>query len=177
MSVTTNYGWPLPEDRERLFEIFMRERLIEIDADLFGARALVYHNANQSIANSTDTALAFNTERADTHAFHSTVTNTSRLTIPADMGGVYLITSNVFFDANVTGQRALAIRLNGASFIAGVNSNATGGGTAATNLSLAKPYPLVVGDYIEAIVNQSSGGALNVVTSIDVPSFSIHKIG
>ena len=54
----------------------------------------VFHNASQSITNSTLTALAFNSERFDqaggvASTMHDTVTNNSRLT--AIYAGVYMI--------------------------------------------------------------------------------------
>ena len=47
----------------------------------------------------TDTVLAFDSEDFDTDGFHSTVTNTSRITIPAGLGGIYIVHFNAWTDA------------------------------------------------------------------------------
>jgi hypothetical protein len=52
-------------------------------------------SADQSTTGYTDTAITFNTEDFDTDAFHDTSTNTSRITIPAGLGGKYLFTFNI----------------------------------------------------------------------------------
>lgn len=52
-------------------------------------------SADQSTTGGTDTAITFNTEDFDTDAFHSTTSNTSRITIPAGLGGKYLFTFNI----------------------------------------------------------------------------------
>ena len=56
-----------------------------------GARA--YHDASQSISNSSATSLALNQERYDTDTIHDLSTNNSRLTAPSD--GYYHIEGNV----------------------------------------------------------------------------------
>lgn len=52
----------------------------------------VFHNANQSIADATETTVAFNSERFDTDTMHDTVTNNSRITF--NTAGVYVVTFN-----------------------------------------------------------------------------------
>lgn len=47
-------------------------------------------SGNQTTTGGVDTAVTFNTEYFDTDAFHSTSTNTSRITIPAGKDGKYL---------------------------------------------------------------------------------------
>ena len=47
------------------------------------------------MANNAATLVAFATEDFDTDAFHSTSSNTSRITIPAGLGGKYLFTFNI----------------------------------------------------------------------------------
>lgn len=124
--------------------------------------ALVYHNTTQSIATATDTAVAFNSETFDT-GMHSTVTNNSRLTVPAGEAGNYLITATVEFVADATGQRKLAIRIDGVLEIACVQVNATGGGNA-TKLTVAGIYGMNAAGYIEAIVSQNTGGSLSLAS-------------
>lgn len=122
----------------------------------------VFHNAAQSIANNAFAALNFNSERFDqagnaASTMHDTVTNNTRLT--CRYAGVYQITGNCGFAASATGQRAIRIRLNGTTYISSdsrVNAGAVLIDTTTTTL-----YPLAVNDYVELMVFQDSGGALN----------------
>jgi hypothetical protein len=138
-----------------------------------GAR--VYHNANQSIANNTLTALALNQERYDDAAFHDTVTNNSRLTIPAGMGGKYSITGHVDWAANAdANERSVAIRLNGTIYIAFQSVPSINSASVSTRLSVATIYELAATDYVELVVRQQSGGALNLLASVNFsPEFAI----
>jgi hypothetical protein len=125
--------------------------------------ARVYNSANISVANSTNTALTFNSERYDTGATHSTSSNTSRLTVPSGGGGVYHIGGCAVFASNATGVRALWIQVNGATRIAQVAvpaSSATDQG-----MHVSCDYLLAAGDYVELACIQTSGGALNVTAS------------
>ena len=113
--------------------------------------------AGQNISNVTYTALTYNSEDFDTNGFHSTTTNTSRLTIPTGKGGKYQVNAFVNWDNNSTGRRIVVIYLNGAYFHAIANETSSGylGQTGAYVISLA------AGDYIETYVYQDSGGTRN----------------
>ena len=123
----------------------------------------VYLSVSQSIANSTNQAITFDSEEYDTNGFHSTVTNTSRLTIPASYGGYYRISCLVGFASNATGVRNAKIYKNGTSIfnfsqpITATGNPQSAGGTATVNLA--------VGDYIELIAVQTSGGNLDAVNA------------
>lgn len=115
----------------------------------------------QSLANNTATALTFNSENYDTDGYHSTSSNTSRITIPSGLGGYYLITvSNLTWDLNGTGRRGFSINKNGALAAYGIDiaghASIYVGNTGSFVLNLA------VGDYIEIYATQTSGGNLNV---------------
>lgn len=124
--------------------------------------ACAYNSANISIPNGVETVLTLNSERWDNATIHSTSANTSRMTAPVD--GVYLITANIEFDANATGERYVAIRLNGGTYLAAPTIDAAGGGLN-TGFAFTRQYALSAGDYIEIWAFQNSGGALNVVAS------------
>ena len=119
-----------------------------------------YNNTTQSIPNATATALTFNAEEADTDAFHDNGTNPSRLTIPTGQGGVYLVTAFAYFGINGTGNRFLWLRVNG-SAVRGGGASEEGHLTRDTRLGLAAILVLAAGDYIEAFVQQDTGGAFN----------------
>lgn len=120
-------------------------------------------STNQSINNATDTVITLDTELFDVGSMHSTVTNTSRITIPTGGGGTYLICGQVTFAANTTGQRNLDIWKNGTTRIGNDRKNMTVASQECT-LSILMFEKLVATDYIELRVQQDSGGALNVLT-------------
>lgn len=136
-----------------------------------------YHNANQSITNATDTALALNSERFDTaggsaDTQHDVTTNNSRLT--CRYAGKYLITGCAQFAGNATGDRYLWVKLNAATKL--VQSHATADATENT-LVVTTLYDLAVNDYVELFVHQSSGGALNVSAAGNMsPEFSMVRV-
>jgi hypothetical protein len=117
-------------------------------------------SANQSIANNTFTALTFDVEQFDTDTFHSTSTNTSRITIPAGKSGYYQVNASVAWATNTSGLRYLAIYKNGVDYfridtaVSDTDGRIHMGGNIIMNL--------VETDYIEIYVFQSTGGNLNV---------------
>lgn len=124
-------------------------------------RAGVYNNTTQSINDSTNTALTFNTEDFDVGAMHDTGSNTSRLTIPASAGGLYWVNANTTFASNATGYRHLFIRKNGTTNVLTGALN-LGNATTVTMINCSGILVLSAGDYLEIMAFQSSGGALNV---------------
>lgn len=134
-----------------------------------------YHNASQSVANNTLTALALNQERYDTDEIHDPAANNSRLVCKT--AGLYAVIGHAVFAAHATGYRQLSIRLNGATYISPQN-NLSVGGADATNLTAQTQYFLNVNDYVELIAYQTSGGALNVLASANQsPEFMMARIG
>jgi hypothetical protein len=134
----------------------------------------VKRTTNQAIPNNVDTLVLFDSEIFDSHAFHSTSTNTSRLTIPDGHGGLYLAVAQCCWANNTTGYRTMDILLNGAlSFPA----PSTYMGTIPINkatLNLTSMMVLAAGDYLEMKVGQNSGGSLDLTTT---SSFQIVKLG
>jgi hypothetical protein len=132
-----------------------------------------YNDATISIANDVNTTMTFNTESYDTDTIHSTVTNTGRLT--ATTAGKYLIGCNVDFNGNATGGRLLFIRLNGTAnaYIGGISAagrvlvNVVG-----QSMAVTAHYSLAAGEYVECIVRQDSGGALNTNVNVSWPFIS-----
>lgn len=129
----------------------------------------VYNNANISVANAAWTALTFNTERFDLYdgaasTFHSTVSNTGRITIPASLGGYYIIGGHVEFATNTTGQRGIRIIHSvGATELAGEQTQAIGVNPNA--VSVVTGFALNAAEYVTLEVYQSSGAALNALAS------------
>ena len=130
-------------------------------------RCSVYNSGAQS-HNSTGNVLAltFDTEHHDTGAMHSTVSNTSRLTVPTGGDGLYLITFATSFAANVTGQRQLSIYKNGTSVTGGPAYKAAGLSASFEQTgAVSAVLVLVAGDYVEGMAFQDSGGNLNLTSN------------
>jgi len=130
-------------------------------------------SGGQSITNNTGTMVTWDTETYDTDAFHSTSTNTSRITIPSGKAGYYSISATGGFSGNTTGQRYYGLYKNGTLILifgraAGYSADTVLSGTAILNLA--------VGDYIELEAFQNSGGALNFEGTIE-SQFSAQYLG
>lgn len=118
----------------------------------------VFASAAVLVATGTDAQLAANSERFDNDALHSTVTNTSRITI--QKSGRYRLTAAVSFSGSATGSRKISFLLNGTT--ESIRSQ-QGTGTSAEYYADAEwTTSLVAGDYVEVRVQQGSGGNLNV---------------
>jgi hypothetical protein len=139
----------------------------------------VTHNASQSITTSTNTILAFNTERYDqasnvADTMHDTVTNNSRLT--CRYAGVYHITGMIEWATNTTGERIVELFLNNTTVIA--RNRLAAGSVGSIVQSASRDYSLAVNDFVEVRVFQSSGGALNVTVGANYsPEFMMVRVG
>ncbi len=133
-------------------------------------------NANQSIANSVATALAFGgTDAYDTEGFHDPGVNNTRHTIPTGHGGKYHFLAGIQYAASPTGLRYLYFRLNGGGTILGFAIQ-DAVSTGPHLMQVEGDASLVAGDYVEVICQQSSGGALNSEVANGCPFFSVVKI-
>lgn len=128
--------------------------------------------AAQSINDSTDTAITFPagsvTEELDSDGFHSTASNTARITIPSGGGGWYLIGGNVRWETNATGVRVLWTEYNGTAgtgTVIGESRIASSGSTTQTSQLVSTVYLLSAGDYVSLNVRQTSGAARDVQSS------------
>lgn len=121
---------------------------------------------NQSIATSgADQAVLWGagTEVKDAFGFHSTSSNTSRITVPSGYDGSYRLYANLQYAANATGLRGVEVYKNG-SFDLPRYSNAVFAG-AGNDVEVEWIYDLVAGDYLEIWAYQTSGGALNITSN------------
>jgi len=125
----------------------------------FKGVSLYKSGATQTIANNTNTAVTFDSEFFDTDGFHSTSSNTSRVTIPAGMAGYYSIVSTaVVWDINGSGVRGVGVYKNGVALTSSfeIIPNAS----VYVSNALSTVVQLAVGDYIELYIKQTSGGGL-----------------
>lgn len=120
----------------------------------------LYRGSGQTISDNTATILTFDNEYFDTDAFHDNSTNTSRITIPAGLGGKYLITGLVYLpDNNTTGNRILRIFKNGTGGTRLVNNHSPGNAVA-QYIQAQIVVSLIATDYVELQALQTSGGNL-----------------
>lgn len=136
----------------------------------------VYNNAAQSIANATDTTLAFNSESLDNDTMHDNVTLNSRVTIRT--AGLYIINANIEWPTNGTGERTLYLFLNGTTVLPGYTAVPSTNIVDAVGQSTSCFYKFIAGDFIEVRVKQTSTAPLNINSvGIYTPSFSALWVG
>lgn len=128
-------------------------------------------NSNLSVANRTLTVVTLNQDRYDTDSMHSIVTDTERIVF--NTPGVYLCTLSAAWDNSVlTGDRSARIKKNGRSLLAGAERRALGITTENLGLQVCAVEYFEQGEYIHAEVQQSSGGALNLLSTRYSPNLT-----
>jgi hypothetical protein len=136
-------------------------------------------SADQSIAAVTWTALTFDTETFDVGGYHSTSSNTSRITVPSGKAGYYLVNARWNWDnASTAGYRFGRIMKNGSQY--NYMAEDPTANLYRVTLPIHDIIYLAVGDYIEIEVLQNSGGALTLNGSnysTGVTSFSVEYLG
>lgn len=120
--------------------------------------AKLKRTANQTIANNTATAVAWDAEDEDTHNGHSTSSNNTRYT--CQVAGVYDLDAAIPWVADGTGIRQIDFRKNGTDTDTGIRQPAISSFTA--SYCASGKVRLAVGDYVEVIVTQNSGASLAV---------------
>jgi hypothetical protein len=153
------------------FRVINANDLPTVGARVSGAAAV--------IANGVNTTLTFGVEDFDSNNFHSTVSNTGNLVVPAGMGGTYCVGACVQWqDAGVgAGARVLRIQGGGSTI---VSSQLTGPAVAGvgTEQAVTTIYNVVAGTIFQVVVLQTSGGNLTIAqTASYSPVFWIFKVG
>lgn len=137
-------------------------------------------SVGQTTTSGVATAVLFDLESFDAGGLHSTSVNTSRITVPAGGGGLWLVNYTLTFASNGVGARAVYMARNGnTSHRHGLSSASMAGagdfsGSGTTLLRLAST------DFVELVGLQSSGAGLNVLgdNSAAAPtSFSATRLG
>jgi hypothetical protein len=139
---------------------------------------LAQKSGSQTIANATQEKITFAaTEIYDTDGFHSTVTDTSRMTIPSGKGGYYLIYAQVNWDASTAGRRIIYITKNNTSSLRAAEAFSVATNTQYPVSMISTVENLTAGDYVEIEVLQTSGGNLNTDNGILGHQFGVVKLG
>jgi hypothetical protein len=138
-----------------------------------GAR--LSNSATTSVSSGVNTAITWDQEVFDTDAFHSTVTNTSRLTIPSGKGGKYLFVIRLLFPTSTSGTMDVALRKNGSEYTYNATAISTLGNV---TTHLETVVEASVSDYFEAYVFQNSGTSKTLVTQfVSTSEFSCAYLG
>lgn len=140
-------------------------------------RCILRHGQTQSMPDGVWTGLNFDTEDEDVGAMHSTVSNSSRVTITST--GIYELCASVYFTPNSSGVRGLRFMKNdvtilpGVTFVLGFSNNSVGNGLALT----AKHRFTTSGDYVTAQGIQIAVAAgLNVSDSTQAHLMSMFAV-
>lgn len=135
-------------------------RVTLIDPAFIRPLVRVRRTSNQSIPDNTTTAVSF-----DTAVFDPTtmwvIGSPTRLTILT--AGLYLMGGCTSWEANATGTRELAFRVNGTTELES-QDNRPDSGSVALQQALSYLWFFDPGDFVELIARQESGGARNLVT-------------
>lgn len=124
--------------------------------------------ATQTLTTITWTTITWDsTASVDTYGGYVSGTSTSKYT--AQVAGTYRVRGLVNFANNATGIRAAKIAKNGAPILGAQGRYAAASATGTTAIC-EWPVPMSVGDYVELLGYQSSGG--NLATAVDAETCS-----
>ncbi len=136
--------------------------------------ASVYSTTGTTCANNTYTTLLWGNEDFDTDSFHSTSTNTGRMTIPTGKGGKYQVNALVNTNDNsATGARRLRVTKNGSN----VKETLQQGQTVYPSIQVSLIVNCVAGDYLEIVYMQESGSSQTVEIGASYGHFSVAYLG
>ena len=127
---------------------------------------------DQTIPDGVDTPAIYNSDTFDTVGMHpENAAGDSRFTVPLD--GIYVIQASVKWEFNLTGNRRLKIRRNGQEILASQEIKPNSGWPVTHILSTVER--LSAGDFVEAVVHQTSGGDLDVTLGVGT-EFIMYRI-
>lgn len=141
-------------------------------------RVRVGRSTTQAIASGALTAVQFDLEHHDTHSLHSTSSNTSRITIPTNWGGTYLVGACVQWALNTdpTNRRHAEIRRDGVTKIVDIEGPPDSAGYCTQQLTTT--WHALESQYIELLVYQETGSPVNVQNDAEAGThFWAHFIG
>lgn len=130
------------------------------DRSLSGKVTIANLSGNQAVANNAETGLSVAVKAVDT--LNCSISGAGLL-IPKGVS-IVRVSAGLFWDANSVGKRQLRITKNTVTFAGDSRSQTSGIGF--TPISVTCPYLAVTeGDFIQAIIYQDSGGALNLINN------------
>jgi hypothetical protein len=131
------------------------------------------NSSNFSLPSAVNTAVTWSTEIFDTDGFHSTSSNTSRITIPAGKAGKYLFTFAGFYEnGGVSNSPRIRFQKNGTVFLS-VQESAQ----FQMAFVLSTIVDLAVSDYVEVYLFHNSGGSAGTLYSGVESNFTATFLG
>jgi hypothetical protein len=154
-----------------------------VSSKLQASGCRVTNSGAQNLADNALTAVTFDTETYDTDSYHSTGSNTSRLTAPT--AGKYRMGGTVKFSVDTDDYALLGVRIrvNGSTIISDNTVDLGIGLThdlGNTTLSTETEYQLAADDYVELCAiqdNFSNATETSEVSASSAPVFWISRIG
>ena len=137
----------------------------------------VTQTSAQTLTTSVDTVITFNAETFDTDSYHSTVTNTGRITIPSGKNGFYRFYFTIGLLAQSNGRRMCSLRKNGSSVLFTVETSELGQNFVQPTLTSTGTVELVATDYLECVYYQDSGSSINTNGTADRVNFGVQYLG
>lgn len=137
------------------------------------------YKATSQVISSPSGKVVFDTEYFDTDAYHDTATNNTRITIPSNLGGYYLIGACCQWDsvANDTDHAGIGIMLNNTQTLAKTYSNnAEDASAGAWAQCVSTVFNLSVGDYVEINAESDINRTIGAF-SYHTPTFWAYLIG
>lgn len=137
---------------------------------------LVRRATDQSIDDATATAISFSTSISNPNSLAEFTTNPSRITV--DKEGLYAVFGEVVFAAGSTGIRTISVQRNGTASKFDLQSNQAAPASGTGKASISGLVYLYASDYVQLVVTQNNGGALNVTadTTALSPRFGVALI-
>jgi len=133
-------------------------------------RARVYNDADIDCPAADWTVVTFNSEEYDAWGFHSTSSNTGRMTIPSDIGSaLFHISAHLTWAA--AGTRYILLKVDDTDYIAAHYSP-----NASLGVEVETTYVLNGGQYVEVIVFPTAGADIKYYAKYS-PVFSIMQLG
>jgi hypothetical protein len=134
----------------------------------------LFATAGQSLTSGVTTDITWDSESFDTDGFHSTSTNTQRITIPTGKNGYYSFTAYMSFDPGATGERGLYIQKNGTTNI--INFNIKGSTIYPSSGVTIMDYA-TAGDYYIVRAFQDNGSTQTLNKNTPWSGFACQFIG
>jgi hypothetical protein len=139
----------------------------------------VYSAGTMTISPNTNTVLNWDTETYDTDAFHSTSSNTSRMTIPTGKAGYYRVTFGTTNSHTASAQAFnYQLRKNGSTNLFNYYyPNGTEAGSYPSAAVNSITVNLAEADYLEVLVWKNGSGNATIAAGSNSNQFEIHFLG
>jgi hypothetical protein len=124
-------------------------------------RTFVYPSSAQTVGNSSQIEVDFDTELEDTLNWHDNSVNNNRVTVT--LTGLYFLEGCVEYVNNTTGARGIQFRINDTTAIAPALQNDTHSTGETCRVHACTFTKLSAGDWVNIRTRQISGGDLNTV--------------